>query len=159
MSRPTFAAVRSGYPQKRLVSQHALYTELGYPDRAVGMAWVNTCAIRVSVALVRAGLRLQGQTTIKAGAHKGLKIEHNVRRLANHLALKLGPPEKYKGSKASKAAIAEKGRKGIVAFFRLYGVNDEQNHIDVVGPGAGGYAECSSDCYWGAMETWFWPLR
>lgn len=161
MTKPAFDLVCMSYPTRARLPQKALYTELGYPDRAVSLYWQNTCAVRVSMALVKAGLQIPGQTIVKAGKLRGRRIEHNVVKLAHYLARKelLGPPEQFASASEARSSIQGEGRKGIVAYFKLNGPTDSQNHIDVVGPGAGGYAECGSGCYWGSVSAWFWPLH
>jgi len=108
------------------------------------------------MALVKAGLQIPGQTIVKAGKLRGRRIEHNVVKLAHYLARKelLGPSKRFASASEARSSIQGEGRKGIVAYFKLNGPTDSQNHIDVVGPGAGGYAECGSGCYWGSVSAW-----
>ena len=152
-----FAVVEKNFPHKTLVSREILYSEIGYPEYGKNMLWENTCAIRVSLALVKSGINLPGHLRIKAGPHKGKKIEQGQARLSRYLVRILGEPEKYKPGNPAQSAIGN--RKGIVSFYKLYGATDTQGHIDIVGPGAGGYLYCSGGCYWGSDEIWFWPLH
>lgn len=156
----SYASVRSKYQRNKDLDTPMLYTAIGYPEHANSIYWENTCAIRLSLALIKAGIPLPaGHMAVKAGPNKGMRIEQNVARLAGYLSKKgvLGEPEKYKSATQLRSKLGQ--RRGIVAFFSLLGGTDRQNHIDLVAPGDSGYHECASACYWGASNAWFWPLR
>nr|WP_279609311.1 T6SS effector amidase Tae4 family protein [Burkholderia anthina] len=119
-------------------------------------SYANTCAIRVSLALVRSGMTLRGGLVIQKGLHRGRRIEAGQARLARMLAepAYFGKAEVFRRDDAA-AGIA--GRKGVAAFRNIPGyMNGRGGHIDLIDCAR---ALCSSDCYWTASTVWFWPLR
>lgn len=159
MSKPSFVSLRANYPDKIDMPPERLYQEIGRPDLSNDPNWKNTCAVRVSLALVKSGMKIDtGHMTIMTGKHKGSKIEQNQVRLSRYLSRGsvLGEPEKVIGGGAAAKGIG--ARRGIVSFFKLNGQADTQGHIDLVQPSTGGYQACASRCFWTSVEIWFWPL-
>lgn len=157
--KPSFAVLERHYPRKSRVSTTELFNDIGWGDLATNPNFANTCAVRLSVALVKSGVDIPGRMKVESGPYKGKRIETGQSLLSHALArgALLGPPEKFGRSKAE-MAIGQ--RRGIVSFWRLYpDLNDNQGHIDIVSPAAGGVAMCGTDCYWGSGEVWFWPLK
>lgn len=147
------------YPRKRAVPPSALFRELGWDDLIGNPNYENTCAIRVSLALIRSGITIPGgrMPIKKDGPFKGKKIEPGQVKLSAILSqpAMLGKPEKFSGPRA----FLEIGsRSGIVSFFRLTPGVYEGGHIDIVSPMLGGVGACGTSCYWTSAETWFWPL-
>ncbi|WP_426176646.1 T6SS effector amidase Tae4 family protein [Massilia sp. TWR1-2-2] len=159
--KPRFAAVAAGYPTSPPHDTAALFSIIGWEDLVTNGNYENTCAIRVSIALASAGVRIPGRMSIRKGTLKGRLIEPGQARLSMILARRnmLGAPEKFKGSPAAERGIGM--RCGIVSFWRLYPtrVGDNQGHIDVVSPNEYNFLTCKGHCYFGAAEIWFWPLR
>jgi hypothetical protein len=159
--RPLYAMMDNAYPRKSQGYDWAkLFNTIGWDDLVGNNAYYNTCAIRVSIALLSAGYRFPGRMKIKAGPLKGKMIEPGQRALSDILAHKdrLGQPEKFKTQDAAETGIGR--RHGIVSFFRIDYANPNSNlgHIDLVGPERGGLA-CAGMCYFfPAREIWFWPL-
>lgn len=158
--RPLYAVLDRAYPRKSQGYDWAkLFNSIGWDDLVGNMTYYNTCAIRVSIALLSAGYKFPGRMPIKAGPLKGKRIAPGQRELSVILAhpSRLGPPEKYKSQAEAEAGIRR--RHGIVSFFRIDASNPRSNlgHIDLVGPDRGGLA-CAGMCYFGAREIWFWPL-
>ncbi|WP_175836954.1 T6SS effector amidase Tae4 family protein [Burkholderia anthina] len=154
--KPHFSLLSSHYPSNRTVSREALYDALGWQDLNANPSYANTCAIRVSLALVRSGMTLRGGLVIQKGPHRGRRIEAGQARLARMLAepAYFGKAEVFQRDDAA-AGIA--GRKGVAAFWNIPGyMNGRGGHIDLID---GARALCSSDCYWTASTVWFWPLR
>ncbi|ATQ74755.1 hypothetical protein CR152_09645 [Massilia violaceinigra] len=158
--KPSFFTVRDNYPTRASVDRAALYKAIGW-DALVGVtAYQNTCATRVSLALVRSGMRIPGRLAILKGEHKGSLIEPGHARLSILLQRRnlLGLPEVHRGGQA-RQAIGR--RSGIVSFWHIQdGSGPEEGHIDIVFPDphtVDGPA-CGSQCYWQAGEVWFWPL-
>jgi hypothetical protein len=152
------ALMVQAYPRRRDVSHDALFRLIGWDDLIKDPAYENTCAIRVSLALLRCGVHIpDGRMPIKAGTHKGKMIEPGQAKLSAILARSsmLGKPEKFSIGEMI-AGIGE--RSGIASFFRLIPGIYEHGHIDVVSPMYGGVRTCGTDCYWDAKEVWFWPL-
>ncbi len=156
--KPAFIKLRENYPSVAAVDQATLFGEIGWEDLVGKDSFANTCAIRVSLALIKAGIRLKGRMAIRKGVFKGALIEPGQARLAHMLAspAMFGAPEKF----ARDAAIAGIGqRKGLVAFFRIPGyLGGAGGHIDILLPAAG-VQVCGSECYWTCAEVWFWELR
>lgn len=156
--KPLFSIVQKNYPSNRDVSKEDLLNEIGWDDLIRNPAYDNTCAIRVSLALIKSGLLISGRIAIKKGPHKGRLIEPGQARLSQLLATRqyFGAPEKFKTVVAD-SSIGN--RKGVVSFWRVPGyLNGNGGHIDVVSPVLGGVRMCGSGCYWDSSEVWFWEL-
>lgn len=154
--KPMFGIVRRNFYRAQVVKRPELFAEIGHPELARIPAWANTCAIRLSLALVKAGVVLPGRMVIRAGKHKGKRIEQNVVRLSRYLTELYGAPEEWSNGSDASAYIGT--RRGILAFFALYGMATEgENHIDLVSPNEG-TEKCASACYWGASKFQFWQL-
>lgn len=154
-----FSVLAKHYPRKRDVPSTVLFRELGWDDLIKDPSYQNTCAIRVSLALIRSGVTIPGgrMAIKKDGPFKGKMIEPGQAKLSAILSRKsmLGAPQKYSGPRA----FVEIGnRSGIVSFFRLTPGVYEGGHIDIVSPMLGGISPCGTGCYWTSAETWFWPL-
>lgn len=159
--RPPYAVLDKAYPRKPKYDWVELFHSIGWDNLVGNMDYYNTCAIRVSIALLSAGYQFPGRMKIKAGPLKGKMIEPGQRALSDILAhpSRLGAPEKYKTEAAAKAGIGQ--RKGIISFFHIDATNPRSNlgHIDLVGPDRGGFLTCAGMCYFSpAREIWFWPL-
>ncbi|WP_083438748.1 T6SS effector amidase Tae4 family protein [Caldimonas brevitalea] len=121
-------------------------------------AYTNTCAIRVSLALIKCGVNVRGRIAIKRGDHKGNRIEPGQAKLARLLAetAYLGTPEKFKKADAE-AGIGT--RKGVISFWSIPGyLNGTGGHIDIISPALGNVQTCGSGCFWTSSDVWFWPL-
>jgi hypothetical protein len=164
MGKPIYAVLAASYPRKPRAPNDggqdaaASYRSMGHPEYAENMYMQNTCAVRVSLALLGAGIQpLPGHMTIKDGRFKGKRIEQSQKRLSDFLKKRLGAPEVYSsGYEASRKIGA---RRGIVSFFRLNESWDPQGHIDLVEPATAGDLKCARACYFSAEEVWFWPLQ
>jgi hypothetical protein len=159
-----FAALRMHFPDRFNVSREELYHWIGYPENIENPNFENTCAIRISLALLGAGFPNPGTWPIKAGKYKGRMIETRQKKLSNWLVRQLGQPEKFKSGQEAQAKIGT--RNGLISFFKLNGPIDNQGHIDIVMIDRWGkYLRCNNDnadqggCYWDAVSIWFWPLR
>ncbi|PHV14654.1 hypothetical protein GQ37_000175 [Janthinobacterium sp. BJB1] len=155
--KPAFITLREHYPSVAAVDQAALFGEIGWDDLIGKDSFANTCAIRVSLALIKAGIRLQGRMAIRRGPFKGALIEPGQARLAHMLASPsmFGAPEKF-ARDAANAGIGQ--RQGVVAFFRIPGyLGGAGGHIDILLPSIG-VKVCGTECYWDCGEVWFWPV-
>jgi len=153
------AVMLKAYPRRRDIDHDALFRLLGWDDLIKNSTYENTCAIRVSLALIRCGVHIpDGRIPIKTGTHKGKLIEPGQARLSATLCRQsmLGKPEKFSNA-AMDAGIGN--RSGIVSFFQLIPGIYMHGHIDVISPQLGGMRACGTDCYWTAKEAWFWPLE
>ena len=156
--KPAFMKLRENYYSVAAVDQATLFREIGWQDLIGKDSFANTCAIRISLALIKCGVRLKGRMTINKGPFKGAWIEPGQARLANMLASPsmFGAPEKFAKDEAT-AGIGN--RMGIVAFFRIPGyLGGAGGHIDILLPSTG-VKVCGSECYWTCDEVWFWELR
>lgn len=140
------------------VSGEALYSEIGYDQVALikqNGGYVNTCATRMSLALIKAGVPLKGRLTIKHGKYKGRTVEPGAKLLADQLARPhaLGKPQVFRATDAP-AKLA--GKKGVVFFWKIDGYGG--GHIDVI-EAINKMSVCNSACYFSSKEVWFWPLN
>ena len=158
---PRYRSVADAYPEKIPYDRAKLFQLIGWEDLIHSPSFENTCAIRVSIGLTSAGMSIPGRMKVNGGELAGKLIEPGQARLSNILARKsmLGAPEKFKGQVAAEGGIGT--RSGIVSFWRIHPtrLGDNQGHIDLVAPGARGYLGCRLQCYFDAMEVWFWPLK
>lgn len=154
-----FRVLSQNYPRKVAVPHDDLFRLIGWDDLIKNPAYENTCATRVSLALIRSGITIPGaRMPVKTAPYKGKLIEPGQAKLTAILARPsmLGKPEKFDG-KSAQAAIG--GRSGIVSFFSLIPGMYEGGHIDIVEPSTGGVFLCGSGCYWTSREAWFWALK
>jgi hypothetical protein len=148
----------AAFPRKDKVSRDALYLSIGHPEYISDARMVNTCGVRMSVALVAAGVPIQpGNLTAQGGKYSGRQLESGQARLSKVLLRLWGAPEKYAGGPAARKGIGK--RRGVVSFFQLNGPTDRQGHIDLVAPDNWDDPVCADDCYWQSVEVWFWPLK
>lgn len=161
--KPSFKKVKDNHYSSNELntsykSYEELYEELGYDENS----WVhkndqfkNTCATRLSLALVKAGVTFQGRLKIKGGAEKGKSFELGSKLLADQLARPevLGKPEILKPEEAPQKIL---GRRGIVFFSKVQGF-DGAGHIDLIET-SNNSTVCNSACYFNSKEVWFWPL-
>jgi hypothetical protein len=158
MHRPLYAVLRSKYPDRRSVSAEEIYRWIGYPpEYASDARWANTCAVRMSLALVRCGVPVPGRLRVLAGECKGKLLEPGQANLSRMLVRLWGAPEKYQGGPAAIKGIGS--RRGVISFYRLWNPRDPQGHIDMVAPWGINDLACEEDCYWLSSEVWFWPLK
>lgn len=156
--KPAFIKLRENYSSVAAVDQAALFREIGWEDLIGKDSFANTCAIRVSLALIKAGIQLKGRMAIRKGAFKGALIEPGQAKLSHMLASPsmFGTPEKFTRDDAMEG-IGQ--RQGVVAFFRIPGyLGGAGGHIDILLPSIG-VKICGTECYWDCGEVWFWPLR
>ena len=158
-----FNVLRKHFPDTDSVSLEELYQWIGYPENIGNANFVNTCAIRMSLALLGAGFPNPGAWPIKGGKYKGRMIETKQRKLSNWLVRHLGQPEKFKSGKEAQDRIAT--RRGIISFFKLHGPTDNQGHIAIVAINRWEIFRCGPErddhatgCFWNSAEIWFWPF-
>lgn len=116
----SFGLLQANYPQRHSVPTTALYESIGHPEKLAIPGWENTCAVRVSLALVRSGIAISpGFLTIKAGRNKGARIESRQKHLSDFLVRRWGAPEKFTNGTAAEKAIGQ--RRGLISFYQLWG--------------------------------------
>lgn len=132
MNRPPYAALHTHYPDRISVPVDELYRWIGYPEYTTDSNWQNTCAVRVSLGLLGAGLDISpGHLTVKAGKWRGRRIEQGQRRLSDYLERTWGEPERIQGALARDQIGL---RRGVISFFEIWGPFEQQGHIDIVAP-------------------------
>jgi len=160
-----YANLRMHFPDTDSVGREELCHWIGYPENITDPNFYNTCAIRMSLALLGAGYPNSGRWPIKAGKYKGRSIETRQRALSAWLVRKVGQPVKFKSGQEAERAIGS--QQGIVSFFSIYGDQNPQGHIAIVSRDRWGrYLRCGNEidgtatgCYWSSREVWFWPLK
>ena len=155
--KPTFRILRDNFHSALTVRREILFEEIGWDALADNPAFKDTCAIRMSLALIKCGMTIPGRMPIQAGPHKGKLIEPGQVKLSLILARPsfLGKPEEFR------TANAETGigtRSGIVSFYEIDpAANVRSGHIDLVSP-HNNFRRCATSCYWTSRKVWFWPL-
>jgi len=134
-----------------------LYKLIGYDIeelRKQNSGYINTCAVRMSLALIKSGVQFFGRLKIKDGPYKGRMIEPGAKLLADQLAKPqlLGRPELFSHSNA---VARLSGKKGIVLFWKITGYGG--GHIDLIETSIT-VQVCNSACYFSSKGIWFWPL-
>ncbi|GGC13080.1 T6SS effector amidase Tae4 family protein [Pseudoduganella buxea] len=158
--RPSFAAVREAFPSRKVVSREMLFEEIGIEALMHDPAYENTCAIRMSYALTKAGVVLRkGGLKFNKGPFAGRRIEPGMRKLSEHLVELWGPPQSFAVN--AEAVDALTLQQGVVSFFfgEMLSAGAAQGHIDLLMPRWPGFEECANTCYFGSdKKIWFWPL-
>lgn len=158
-SLPPFTEMFRNFLSVPVVSREELFQTIGWGDLVGNSAYADTCAVRMSYALIRCGYRLPGRMPVKSGSFRGALIEPGQAKLSVMLAGSYAKPEKFQNGASAKSGVGK--RRGIISFFGVYGARTDGGHIDLVDGGdlASNRGGCGSQCYWGAYETWFWPLK
>lgn len=161
--KPLYATLKSKhYSSSELspsyVDKRALYAELGYNiDELIQQnpGYQNTCATRMSLALMKAGVAFAGRLKIKDGAYKGRSIEPGAKLLADQLSQRhvFGRP---KVLSPAEAVSKLRGKKGVVFFWKIAGYDG--GHIDLIET-TNSVQVCNSACYFSSKEIWFWELN
>jgi hypothetical protein len=164
--RLQFNVLAANYPRRDDISHDDLFREIGWDKLISDRQFDNTCATRMSLALIKCGVVIPGaRMPIRKGPFKNHLIEPGQNKLSHILerSSMLGPPEKHKNDRG--AALAEIGdRRGIVSFFHMIPGLIEGGHIDVIAPqfqrpNQTRDHRCGTDCHWSSSEVWFWPMQ
>jgi len=153
--KPSFAILKSNYYSSNELQSNYMS---GTDHEALikqNPAYVNTCAARVSLALLKSSVSFVGRLTVRSGKFTGKKIETGAKLLADQLKKPsvFGMPEIYAPSNFLQKI---KGRKGVVLFWKITGYGG--GHIDLIDSSTANTV-CSSGCYYQSKEIWFWPLN
>jgi len=157
-----FSIIKTNHYSSDRISQsyksgEDVYKEIGYSlDDLIRQepAYENTCAVRMSLALIKSGVDFIGRLKIKDGAQKGKMIEPGAKLLADQLMrpVVFGRPDVF----SPRDAIARlSGKKGVILFWKITGYGG--GHIDLIETSAT-VQTCNSQCYFESKEIWFWPL-
>lgn len=174
MARPTFQRAWANYPKAGSVTREQLFREIGW-DSLIGNAnYDNTCAIRISVCLLRCGVMIRSSAGMKAlkGPLKDMPIEIGQPQMTEQLVEMWGEPDVEVASSEAREAIG--GMDGIASFDGITGyLNGRGGHIDVIDgtqtSSTRGYLfwqqtvtsnayACGTSCYFGSQKTRFWQL-
>jgi hypothetical protein len=160
--KPAYATLKGNYYSSNelsanYVDKKRLYEEIGYDiDTLIrqNAGYQNTCATRVSIALVKSGVQFSGRLKIKKGPHAGRAIEPGAKLLADQLSRPdvFGRPVLFKPTEAVAKLL---NKKGVVFFWKIVGY--EGGHIDLIET-IDAVQVCNSACYFSSKEIWFWPL-
>jgi hypothetical protein len=160
--KPNFEHLKKHYYSSNelatnFVDGKALFSEIGYDQGALikeNPNYVNTCATRVSLALIKAGINFTGRIKIKAGPYLGKMIEPGAKLLADQLSLPhvFGKPAVFRPMEFVPKVT---GKRGVVLFWKITGYGG--GHIDLIDV-SDANAVCSSNCYFDSKEIWFWEL-
>ncbi|WP_312119413.1 T6SS effector amidase Tae4 family protein [Kosakonia cowanii] len=147
--------VRAGF-----VDSDALFSEIGYDFKALlrqGDQYENTCAVRMSLALLKCNIEFSGRFTIRKGPLKGKRFEMGAKLLADQLNKPhiFGSAEIYTDKVEGGRALLK--RRGVVFFNRIDGYGG--GHIDMLEPLTSNSFICNSNCFPHCKEIWFWELN
>lgn len=156
--KPAYTLLRKNYPAPTEVLSKQLWGSIGHPEKASDPQWQNTCAIRLSLALLGAGMVIEpGFLEVKSGKFAKRMLAITVVGLSDYLTRQWGEPEKISGALAWERIY---NRMGVIRFVQLWGPFDPQGHIDLIGPTEKNrVAECAGACFFHAVEVWFWELQ
>lgn len=164
MSIPVaFNTLWSNYPTPAKEPIDTLYRSLGWDDLIGDPNYENTCAIRMSICLLRSGLSIPtGELKIWKGPLKGKFVKIRYDDLAKHLKAAWGNPQVL--SRPTKEVLESKGD-GVIAFFGL--PSGYPGHIDLFDVTKTNHSllfwrwsqtssVCGTNCYFGSREAWYW---
>ena len=148
----------SDYLSPSYLSAEDLYDEIGYDINQLinqNPAYANTCATRMSLAMIKSGVQFHGRLKIKAGPYKGKSVETGAKLLADQLTHSsvFGYPSIFNTPNPPLPAL--NNRKGVIFFWKISGYGG--GHIDLIEASSSAQM-CSSHCYFSCKEAWFWPL-
>ncbi|WP_225975710.1 T6SS effector amidase Tae4 family protein [Kosakonia cowanii] len=104
------------------VDSDPLFSEIGYDFKALlrqGDQYENTCAVRMSLALLKCNIEFSGRFTIRKGPLKGKKFEMGAKLLADQLNKPhiFGSAEIYTDKVEGGRALLK--RRGVVFLIEL----------------------------------------
>lgn len=144
-------------PSYKSVSE--VYSEIGYEAAKLvhqDPNYGNTCAVRMSLALMKSGISIKGRLKIKGGRFAGRSVEPGAKLLADQIkspAL-LGKPLIIQSPSAAPAEL--NGKQGLIFFSKIFGYGG--GHIDLLET-VNATQVCHSHCYFLCQEVWFWDLK
>jgi len=111
-----FAQLWHNYPDPDNFPHAMLFDSIGWGDLKDDPKYLNTCAIRMSICLIKSGVKFPGRMAIKTGPYKGHMIEPGQIRLTKILTSPtiLGKPQVLTKDTYD---VALKGKKGLIAFM------------------------------------------
>jgi hypothetical protein len=148
----------SEFTNPSYVSSEKLYNEIGYDINDLikqNAGYANTCATRMSLALIKSGVNFDGRLKIKDGTYKNRFVEPGAKLLADQLIKPtvFGRPLMF--NRPSTVPTELKDKKGVVFFWKIDGYDG--GHIDLIESSTSAFL-CNSHCYFACKEVWFWAL-
>jgi hypothetical protein len=169
LSPGTFALIKNNYQSKYSKSMPVLYAELGWDDLIKNPAYENTCAVRLHLACIAAGVNIPGTEKILKGPFKDKKIDISQKSLSTYIRNSgiFGKTVVAQYKDMLKEETDPIKGKGIISFFGLGATRQDiaesnQGHIDVF---IDGYVNphnsdsCLGQAYWMCREIWYWPMK
>lgn len=151
-----YNTMKDAYDRYNAFDTDGLYRDLGWDDLIGKPEWANTCAVRMSLAIIECGARIPGRVSIKKGPHKGKLIEPGQNRLSNWLVDNYATPVRFQYDAMQPAGPSELlGKRGITSFMNM--PSYPGGHIDLL-QGAVDLLNCSRACYFDAAEVRFWEV-
>lgn len=161
--RPAFSILKanhysSEFTNPAYVSAENLYKELGYDLtslRKENPGYANTCATRMSLALLKSNVVFAGRLKVKAGPYKGRMFEPGAKLLADALMshTAFGKPKVIADATKAPGIVGKK--QGVAFFWKITGYDG--GHIDLIET-MNAAQVCHSHCYFNCKEVWFWEL-
>lgn len=155
----SFASLNQSYVSYNRLDTAALYRALGWDDVVDKPQWQNTCAVRMHLALMDAGVLIPGRFPILKGMHEGKTVEVSQNRLVERIE---SSGEFGKALVFSHVVFMKEdgykqvaGRTGIVSFQQMPGYAG--GHIDLLD--ARSEWNRLRQCYFNAGEIRFWEVR
>jgi hypothetical protein len=150
---PSFGSLWAGYPDG---TGKEVRNTLG--GACNNNSYENTCAMRMSMSLLEAGIHLHPGPKLYAvkggnGQYKDRWIALRQKELSEYLRGLWGAPEVLKGTGEEYTPPEElKGRKGVVSFFEIPDyLGGSGGHIDVFDG-----KQCKYNPEFHAKRIWFW---
>ncbi|EOD1046160.1 T6SS effector amidase Tae4 family protein [Citrobacter farmeri] len=163
--KPSFSTLKNNhnsadFSNPDFVESKEFYAGIGYDQGKLGVQFENTCAARMSVALIKSGVKFNGRLLpIKEGKWKGVRLETGAKNLADELSRSsvFGKPAIWRDPAKFQTELGNK--RGVVFFWKIDGYNGGSgSHIDLIEPASAG-AVCHSHCYFNCKQIWFWELH
>lgn len=160
--KPFYSALKSKHyssakSKPSYVGTDELYAEIGYASDQLlkqDPNYENTCAVRMSLALIKVGVPIHGRLKIKAGPFAGRSVEPGAKLLADQLSR---PNLFGKPLLIDPADMPGKIKpQGVILFWKIFGYGG--GHIDLIEPSTSNFV-CHSACHPICKQIWFWPLH
>jgi len=136
--KPAFSVLKANHYSSEFtsadyLSAEELYKELGYDLTTLmkeNPGYANTCATRVSLALLKSNVPFTGRMKVKDGPYKGMMFEPGAKLLADALTSKsaLGKPVVI--TDPAKASATVGTGSGVIFFWKIAGYDG--GHIDLI---------------------------
>jgi hypothetical protein len=161
--KPAFSILKanhysSEFTSSDYVSAEDLHKELGYDLTTLlkeNPGYANTCATRVSLALLKSNIPFAGRLKVKDGRYKGMMLEPGAKLLADALTSKNAFGKPVLITDAVKASATVGTSSGVIFFWQVTGYDG--GHIDLI-ESINSAQLCHCHCYFNCKEVWFREL-